>query len=368
VVAALGVAVAFALTQAKAPYVFRELEARGLRCTWKKLVVDTAGAALDDLDCTLDGAPDVHVAAAHARLDRSPERASFDDVTLTLKGRFHEQLAAFAKAHPRAQGAVVSATNVHLRWSASADYDVTADAEEITSSKDGEATIKRVRSPKVAFAPELDVVWKSEGNSGFRGDFRKTGDDKDAGSIHVAGKELRAELLPIAVARVAPKLAMKGDVSGAIVIALPEDATSPLTGTLKGALTGALPPHPHELDNLLGNTSDLSASFAWKPDASALEITDLKMKSGSFNAKGLGSFAAKRVHAELHATIPCSGAAANQARADLGWLGPIAARAAAKSIEGDVAIALEIDSDLEHVLTAQPKKTIVPHCSVRITF
>ncbi len=160
--------------------------------------------------------------------------------------------------------------------------------------------------------------------------------------------------------------------SGAAELALPEGlGVGPVTGTLRLALRGYVPPHPAELDGFVfGDTTELVTELAVSADRTQVALNRTRVTAGRFVVKGKGdvtrSAQTARVRLALRGDLPCAALAGAAAQSRLGEaLGRLTARLAQEYVQGTVAVRIDIDARTDQLDQARMTRTIGVGCGLR---
>lgn len=142
-------------------------------------------------------------------------------------------------------------------------------------------------------------------------------------------------------------------------------------GALDATLHGFVPPHPRELDGVLGAGPLRASAKVSLRDAGppVLEVRELATTSGALTLRGQGEVALLGAHArvrgKLTGSVRCSSLARSAAAAHVGGdLGDVAGVALGLAVRGEVKVGAELDLD-----TSRPEQArVVPSVSVGCTF
>jgi len=184
-------------------------------------------------------------------------------------------------------------------------------------------------------------------------------------------------LRPTPLERLAGPLGVPLPISGvtasgdAELVLPPGIGSGPVTGTLRVALQGYIPPHPVELDGFVfGDVTELATKLAMSADRRQVSLTETRVTAGRFVVKGKGDVTRSpdtaRVRLALRGELSCAALAGAAAQSRLGEaLGRVAARLAQQTIKGSVAVRIDIDAQTHQLDQARMIRTIGVGCGLQ---
>lgn len=200
-------------------------------------------------------------------------------------------------------------------------------------------------------------------------------DAKGAGKLHIALTPTKLGLLGkgLGIPLPLPEVVVSSEVD----LELPANVLEggEVTGQLKSALKGFVPPHPPELDGFVfGDVTTFETKLRVDGKREHVTLTDSKVQAGRFELRGAGSVTRKGLAAELtmdlKGTLPCDALAGAAVESRLGQLlgrasGKQGKRTALAIVRGDVAVNVGIEASTLDLANAKLTQKIGIGCGLR---
>lgn len=148
-----------------------------------------------------------------------------------------------------------------------------------------------------------------------------------------------------------------------------------VTGQLKSALKGFVPPHPPELDGFVfGDVTTFDTKLRVDAKRERVTLTDSKVKAARFELTGGGSVVRQGLDAEvsleLKGTLPCDALAGAAVESRLGQLlGRVSGKQGKKTalavVRGDVSVVVGIQANTKDLANAKLAQKIGVGCGLR---
>ncbi|MDF3069394.1 MAG: hypothetical protein K0R38_4995 [Polyangiaceae bacterium] len=166
-------------------------------------------------------------------------------------------------------------------------------------------------------------------------------------------------------------------VSSEVDLVLPADVLDggEVTGTLKSALKGFVPPHPPELDGFVfGDVTTFDTKLRVDGKRERVTLTESKVQAARFELKGDGSVVRQGLDAEvsmdLKGVLPCDALAGAAVESRLGQLlgkvsGKQGKRTALAVVRGEVTVNVGIQASTKDLANAKLTQKIGVGCGLR---
>ncbi|RYZ06748.1 MAG: hypothetical protein EOO73_14450 [Myxococcales bacterium] len=374
--------------------VVAEAAARGIELTPGEVGFGWQWVQLTGATAKLAGAPgfEAKLGLVDVQLKSfEPSTVQLSDVRVGVSGslpRVLLELGEWAKNHPEAFEAPVVASRVHVQV---AEQAASAPWLELSG---GFLTRTVVGAAFSAESCKLSGFELGKVGAGFT----MTGGDVSIGfgdqatqaaplrldaSVDVKGAgKLRIVLTPTKLGLLGKGLGIplplpEVIVSSEVDLVLPANVLDggEVTGTLKSALKGFVPPHPPELDGFVfGDLTTFDTKLHVDGKRERVTLTDSKVRAARFELNGDGSVLRRGTDAELSmllkGTLPCDALAGAAVESRLGQLlgrasGKQGKRTALAVVRGEVSVDVGIQASAQDLANAKLTQKIGVGCGLR---